>query len=67
MEAASKGEGGGRGKGHGPRKCTYCHDENYTPELCLDLLGNPQLIRFIRLVFRKRKILRSYLHQLPQS
>ena len=27
-------EQGGRGKGRGLRKCTYCHGENHTVDFC---------------------------------
>ena len=34
-------EQGGRGKGRGLRKCTYCHGENHTVDFCWELYGKP--------------------------
>ena len=34
-------EQGGCGKGHGLRKCTYCHGENHTVVFCQELYGKP--------------------------
>ena len=34
-------EQGGRGKGRGLRKNTYCHGENYTIDFCWELYGKP--------------------------
>ena len=34
-------EQGGRGKGRGLRKCTYCHGENHTIDFCWELYGKP--------------------------
>ena len=34
-------EQGGRGRGRGLRKCTYCHGENHTVDFCWELYGKP--------------------------
>ena len=34
-------EQGGRVKGCGLRKCTYCHGENHTVDFCWELYGKP--------------------------
>ena len=34
-------EQGGRGKGRGLRKCTYCHGENHIVDFCWELYGKP--------------------------
>ena len=34
-------EQGGRGKGRGLCKCTYCHGENHTVDFCWELYGKP--------------------------
>lgn len=33
--------GGGHGKGHGPRKCTYFHSENQMVDICWDPRWKP--------------------------
>ena len=53
-------EQGGRGKGCGLRKCTYCHGENHTVDFCWEWYGNPRLTK---LVFKFKNHLHSHFHQ----